>query len=83
MATLMLTNVPDDLVRAIELRAKQNNRSVSNEAISLIREGLRIREREERELESKIWPDLIRRQKWTPPPGTPDSVDLLREDRDR
>ncbi|HEX5270854.1 MAG TPA: hypothetical protein VFW33_10220 [Gemmataceae bacterium] len=79
MPVLHLDDVPNDLYIRIQELAAAHNRSLPSEVVSLLREGVRAaRHRSQAELLADM-----RRRSFTPPPGTPDSVELLREDRSR
>lgn len=80
MPTLHVRNVPQELYERVQQRALEENRSISAEVISLLRSALEPVERPQaRVLES------IRRRRFYRPAdvGAPDSVALLREDRER
>jgi len=80
MPVLHLDNVPSDVYERIQQLAATRDRTPEAEAVELLRQGLL------RELagpsQAALLADL-RRRSFTPPPGTPDSVELLREDRER
>jgi plasmid stability protein len=80
MAVLNLPDVPSEIYECIQHLAATHNRTVEAEAVSLLRQGITsgLAGRSQAELLA----DLQRRS-FTPPPGTPDSVELLREDRRR
>ncbi len=80
MATLHVRNVPDRLYERIRKRAGKVGRSLSAELVALIERGLEEAERRSRQ--GHLFKG-IRKRRFTPPPGTPDSTDLIREDRDR
>jgi hypothetical protein len=80
MSVLHLDNVPLDVYRHIEDMARRENRAAAEQAVELLRRS--IREEEARSKHDAALADL-RRRRWTPPTGTPDSVQLLREDRER
>lgn len=79
MGVISLHGVDDGLVEEISRMAESNRHSLEQEAVSLIRDGLRSRARH-RELIDKL--DRIAAMT---PKGVKqtDSVELLREDRDR
>ncbi|MCW5851335.1 MAG: Arc family DNA-binding protein [Anaerolineae bacterium] len=80
MPTLHVRNVPETLYERLQQRARAENRSLSAEVIYMLEMALaepvpsvaEILERLER-----------RRMSYTPSVNAPDSVQLLREDRDR
>lgn len=82
MATLQGLNIPDSLYERLRLRAARHRRSLSAEAVAVLEAGLADVERRDRghDLLAEI---RRRRLSFTPPPEAPESVDLLREDRDR
>lgn len=82
MATLHVRNVPDKLYKRIHKLAQEENRSVTAEVIHLLAQGLQAREAR-RSAAGTI--DRIRGQtrKMELPRGWTDSVELIREDRDR
>lgn len=82
MATLYAENIPDDRYEALRKRAKHNRRSVAAEILSLLEEHIPT------EKEMKAWKESVRRLeklKFTSTSDTPmpDSLELIREDRDR
>lgn len=82
MSTLHVRNVPEDLYQRISERAASERRSISAEIIELLEAALQERER------ATAQADLlarIRRRRSSRPPliGAPESVALLREDRER
>lgn len=80
MATLHVRNVPDDLYEKVRQWAKNERRSLSAEVIAILEratENEELRARRARILEE------IRRERFTPPPGTPTAEEMIREDRDR
>jgi plasmid stability protein len=80
MPVLHLHDVPSDVYERIRLLAVAHRCAPEAEAINLLRQGL-LAEPAERS-QAELLADL-RRRSFTPPPGTPDSVALLREDRER
>ena len=80
MATIHVRSVPDALYAQVRALAQTKQRSLSAEVVALIETALAIEER--RQQQASIL-DTIRRRRFTPPAGAPDSVDLLREDRGR
>ncbi len=80
MPILHVRNVPDELYVRLKERARSENRSLSAEIITLLEIALQERDRQrlDRELLASI-----RGRRWSPPEHTPDSVKLLREDRER
>ena len=80
MATLHVRSVPEDLYERIQRLAQSRSRSLSAEVITLLYQALE--EEENRKRQGKLLAD-IRRRRFTLPAGSPDSVELLREDRRR
>jgi plasmid stability protein len=80
MATLHVRSVPEDLYERIQRLAQSRSRSLSAEVITLLYQALEVEENRKRQ--GKLLAD-VRRRRFTPPSGTPDSVELLREDRRR
>jgi antitoxin FitA len=79
MANLTIRNVDDDIVEALKARAKSNNRSLESEIRQILVDQAR----------RPSWrgAELLERAKriaaMTPNVPQTDSVELLREDRDR
>lgn len=80
MATLHVRSVPEDLYERIQQLAQSRRRSLSAEVITLLYQALE--DEESRKRQGKLLAD-IRRRRFEPPAGAPDSVELLREDRGR
>ena len=80
MPILHVRNVPEELYERIQQRAHQEKRSISAEVIRLLEYGLRETERSQAEII-----DAVRRRRFFRPAdvGAPDSLTLLREDRER
>jgi hypothetical protein len=79
VAILHIRNVPDDLYERIRERAAIEHRSLSAEVLALLEEHFPPRPPVRELLES-----IERRARLYPlPPGAPDPVDLIREDRER
>jgi plasmid stability protein len=79
MAILHVRNIPDDLYARIRERAVQEHRSLSAEVLAALEERFPHRPPVRELLES-----IERRARLHPlPPGAPDAVDLIREDRER
>lgn len=79
MPTLYVRNVPDELHRRVRKRASRKHRSMGTEVIELLEEALKsddIREQRARALK-----DIARRRRALP--MSSDSLELLREERDR
>lgn len=80
MATLHIRNVPDSLYVRLQQQARAENRSLSAEVITLLNKALD----EETDDQAAILARIRRRRSHAPLAiGAPDSMTLLREDRDR
>ncbi len=80
MAALNLSSVPDEVYERIRAMADARKRTVEEEAVGLLSRAVG-RERPRRSVSEILkW---IRENRIVLPPGTPDSVELIREDRDR
>ncbi len=85
MATLYVREVPDDLYAQLKKRASEEGRSISQEAVQLIRTAL-LTERPKPDPEFQAWFEWVNRQRerWAREGRVfPDSAALIREDRDR
>ncbi len=80
MPVLHVEEVPADLYDRLRRRAEARNRELTTEVLDLLERALA--EDEASSAHTAALADL-RARRWSPPPGTPDSVALLREDRDR
>jgi plasmid stability protein len=82
MATLHVRNVPDKLYKRIQKLAEQENRSLTAEVINLLDQAV-----QERQARHSVAAVLERTRRHAAavrlPKGWIDSVDLIREDRDR
>ncbi len=87
MAELHLENVPEDLLWRMEQLAAVEKVPLAEEALRLLHEAVAHKQqgngglaagRSQREIL-----DEIIRNRYQPAPGTPDSVELLGEDRNR
>lgn len=79
MPTLTLTDVPEALYERLQRLAAANHVPPEAEAIRVLSQAL---QEPTKRSQAELLEDL-RRRSFTPPPGTPDSVELLREDRGR
>ena len=80
MPMLHLQDVPNEVYECLRQCAAAHERTVEAEALGVLQRGLLV------ELRGRSQADLLaelRCRSFTPPPGTPDSVELLREDRNR
>lgn len=85
MPVLHLENVPDELYRRIERLAAAEQRSVTEETLRLLQEAVTLKPTAGN-MTGRSQGDIldwIIRNRFAPVPGTPDSVELLREDRNR
>ncbi len=80
MSTLHVRSVPEDLYTRVQELARLSNRSLSAQVVTLLYQAL---EEEDRRLLQGQALNSIRRRRYTPPKGAPDSAHLLREDRQR
>ncbi len=74
--------VPQDVYEQIQQSAAAHRRTFTAEVVRLLRQGLQKEDEEARAAHAAALASL-QRHRWTPPPGAPDSVTLLREDRAR
>ncbi len=82
MATLHVRNVPERLYRRIQKLAEEENRSLTAEVVQILTRGLQ--EVETRKNASDVLERIRKRAKKTDlPRGWADSVELIREARDR
>jgi plasmid stability protein len=79
MPVLHVEEVPADLYDRLRRRAAARNCELATEVLDLLVRALASEE--VRATHAAALADM-RAQRWSPPPGTPDSVALLREDRD-
>ncbi|NJC96657.1 MAG: hypothetical protein C3F07_10410 [Anaerolineales bacterium] len=80
MNTLHVRSVPDSLYKRIRSLANIKNRSLSAQVITLLEQAV---DAEERRVEQKKVLNSIQRRRFKAPKDTPDSLELLREDRGR
>jgi plasmid stability protein len=78
MPVLHLTNVPPEVYEALARRAAAHRTTAEAEALDVLQRNLTGGAASQADLLEEL-----RRRSFTPPPGTPDSVELLREDRAR
>ncbi len=80
MPTLHVRNVPETLYERLRQRAQERSRSISAEVIMLLDYALEESEDTQTELL-----DRIRRRRYYSPAayGAPESITLIREDRER
>jgi hypothetical protein len=82
MAALHLQNVPEELLQRIKHLAEIERQTPEEIIVRLLEEAVPRKETDERRRVPELL-DRIRRNPIVPTPGTPDSVELLREDRNR
>lgn len=80
MPVLHLDDVPPPIYERIQKLAVAHKRTAEAEALALLEQGLLAQAAGCSQAE--LLADLKRRS-FTPPPGTPDSLEWLREDRGR
>jgi plasmid stability protein len=78
MATLHVRNIPDELYERLQQVAGAHNRSLSAQVTVMLDEALQSEERRQRQRKALAG---IRRRRWVPPAGAPDSVQVLRQIR--
>ena len=85
MATLYVRDMPEKLYEHLKKRAADEGRSISQEAVRLLRLAL-LTDRPKPDPEFKAWLDWVteQREQWVREGRKfPDSTTLIREDRDR
>jgi len=85
VATLYVRDMPDKLYEHLKKRAADEGRSISQEAVRLLRHAL-LTGRPKPDPEFKAWFDSVneQRERWAREGRKfPDSTTLIREDRDR
>jgi plasmid stability protein len=80
MPTLHVRSVPDDLYDQLRSLARAQQRSLSAQVVSMLEHALEAEAQQQRQAHLL---ETIRRRRFSPPPEAPDSVELLREDRQR
>ena len=80
MPVLYLNDVPNEVYERLQHRAAAHHRTLEAEAINLLHHLLL--EQPPSRSQAELLAEL-RRRSFTPPPGTPDSVAMLAEDRGR
>lgn len=80
MPALHIRDMPRPLYQRLAELAAAHQRSPEEEALALLQQAVHLPTdvQSQRDLL-----DDLKRRRFIPPPGTPDSVQLLREDRDR
>jgi len=85
VATLYVRDMPDKLYEHLKKRAADEGRSISQEAVRLLRHAL-LTGRPKPDPEFRAWLDWVteQRERWVREGRKfPDSTTLIREDRDR
>jgi len=85
VATLYVRDMPHELYERLKKRAAEEGRSISQEAVRLLRLAL-LSARPKPDPEFKAWFDWVnqQRERWAREGRKfPDSTTLIREDRDR
>jgi hypothetical protein len=88
MPTLHLDNVPDELYHQLEHLAAADQIPLAEETLRLLKEAVRSKQPGNgysppaTRTQQEILEEIVR-NRYTPAPGTPDSRELLREDRNR
>ncbi|MBI3242898.1 MAG: hypothetical protein HYZ49_11450 [Chloroflexi bacterium] len=80
MPTLHVRAVPDDLYARLQGLAQAKQRSLSAEVVTLLYKALQA---EDMRQQQALTLAKIRRRRFRPPKGAPNSLTLLREDRRR
>ena len=80
MSTLHVRSVPEDLYTRVQDLARLSSRSLSAQVVTMLYQALE--DEEVRRQQSQVLL-AIRRRRFAPPKGASNSVDLLREDRQR
>jgi antitoxin FitA len=78
MATLYVREMPDKLYKRLQRLAESQNRSITAQVIAIVEEA--VAEDDERRKQRELL-NAMRREIWTPPPGTPDTAKMLRHIR--
>lgn len=80
MHTLHVRSVPDALYQQLQVLAQTQQRSLSAQVITLLEQALA--DEYNRQAQAEIL-HAIRRRRYTPPAGAPESSQFLRADRER
>jgi plasmid stability protein len=80
MAVLHIRDVPEDLFEQLRMLAQEEQRSLSAQVIALLQQALNM---ETRRKQQAALLDEIRRRRFRPSAGVPDTLVFLREDRER
>jgi hypothetical protein len=82
MATLLLDNLPDELLSELEHLAALERLPVAEKTVQLLQQAVGQRAQANGSRVQEILERLIR-NRFRPDPAGPDVVEMLREDRDR
>lgn len=82
MAVLHLENVPEEVMRELQEAAQREHQTPEEKAVRVLQDALLHPGTIERSRVPEVL-ERIRRNPIVPPPDMPDSVELLREDRNR
>lgn len=80
MPTLHVRSVPDDVYEQLRSMAQIQQRSLSAQVIALLQRALEVEAQQQRQAQLL---ETIRRRRFVPSTSAPDSMELLREDRQR
>ena len=81
MAILQVRDVPEELYQALSELAKQDNRSISQQTIVILKQALNYEENKVKKRKRLL--EKIRAHKIINADAFPDPAELIREDRDR
>lgn len=82
MANLTVRNIPEKDYTELQLDARQNRRSINAEVLSLVADRAEMNRRRRHAAKAMKRINKIREEIARKYPNQPDSVDLIREDRD-
>jgi plasmid stability protein len=82
MANLTVRNIPEKDYAELQQDAKQNRRSINAEILCLLADKAEMNRRRRHAAKAMKRIDRIREEIARKYPNQPDSVDLIREDRD-
>jgi plasmid stability protein len=83
MANLTLRNIPGDTYASLRREARQNGRSVNAEILQILSDRAELNRRRKRAAKVLAKLDRIRQEVARESPNQPDSVEWIREDRER
>ena len=78
MATLYVRDMPDTLYKRLQRLAASRNHSISAQVVAIVEAAIAEDEEQRRQ---RALLDAMRHDIWTPPPGAPDVVTVLRRIR--